>query len=206
MSKHAIYCACVRVCLFVWLCTHTMYHCCIHDIAEPNEFEKVEWKMLIAHHNCYRCKSINYYDRHIWVQAYQVLIVQYFTHFTRYTFSYMNTTNTLPPKGVFRFWIGKGSLAQLTHFKWLFFYSLFNASIVCSAYKCECDRSFSFSFSFTRLLICLFVCALLLLPVDVLCALFSATLVKCKTGNGLDLMLVTFCLINIYLNDFPGIH
>lgn len=34
---------------------------------------KLEWKTLIAHHNRYCCKSINYYDRHIWVQAYSLL-------------------------------------------------------------------------------------------------------------------------------------
>lgn len=184
--------------------------------------------MVIAHHNCYRCKSINYYDRHIWVQAYQVLFTQYFTHFTRYAFSFVNI-NTLPARRVLLFLV-----LNCFDAPWLnwhisnscFFLLCFPQCIIC-VWEYESTRPVHSPF-FVHLHIHSSICLALPLSLCVrffcrcwcYCLSMFYALISCQhwwnaklewTWNSskwtwLGSMLVAFCLINIYLNDFLGIH
>lgn len=99
---------------------------------------KVEWwKMLIAHHNCHRCKSINYYDRHIWVRAYQVLLSNTLPINDTLLCERKHFPNTQRGR-VKEFLFQPGSLTQLTHFKSFFFCLLSVLPLL----------SFAFAFSF----------------------------------------------------------
>lgn len=65
------------ICAFWWACARALQNERPYAKYTNSTARTFEWKMLIAHHNRYCCKSINYYDRHIWVQAYSPLTLTF---------------------------------------------------------------------------------------------------------------------------------